>query len=70
MNEKLLRLKQVLKIITISRSELWRKVKSNILPTPIKLSPAVTVWRYTDILSFIERHAKHVKIIINNFTKL
>lgn len=54
-NEGLLRIKQVLKFIPVSRSSWWAGVKSNRYPQPVKLSPRVTVWRVSDIRALIEK---------------
>lgn len=42
-----------LPIIPVSRSTWWAGVKSGRYPTPIKLSPRVTVWRAIDIAALI-----------------
>jgi len=52
--DSLLRLKQVLKIIPVSRSTWWAGVKSGRFPKPCKVSPRCTVWRASDIREFIE----------------
>ena len=50
----LLRIKQVLRFIPVSRSNWWAGVKSGRYPKPLKLSERVTVWRAADIQRFIE----------------
>jgi len=47
--KKLLRLKEVLKRVPVSRSAWWDGVRCGRYPKPIKLSPRVTVWREMDI---------------------
>jgi predicted DNA-binding transcriptional regulator AlpA len=44
-----LREKDLLKVIPISKSTLWRKVARGAFPKPIKLSEKITVWRTEDI---------------------
>ncbi len=51
----LLRVKQILQIIPISRSSWWAGVKSGRYPKPFKLSPRTTVWRVKDILDLINK---------------
>jgi len=51
---KLLRVKDVLKIIPISRSAWWLGVRKGRYPRPIKLGPRTTCWRLSDILELIE----------------
>jgi predicted DNA-binding transcriptional regulator AlpA len=47
--ERLLRLKQVLEIIPLSKSTWWEGCKSGRFPAPIKLTERTTVWRLSDI---------------------
>jgi prophage regulatory protein len=49
----LMRLKQVLQLIPVSRSTFWAGVKSQRFPQPIKLGPRITAWRKSDIVDFI-----------------
>ena len=48
-----LRDKQVAEMLTIGRSSVWRMAKEGKLPTPIKLSERVTVWKLSDIEAFV-----------------
>jgi prophage regulatory protein len=50
----LLRIKQVLRFVPISRSSWWAGVKSGIYPQPLKLSARVTCWKAGDIRSLVE----------------
>ena len=47
--QRYLREKQVLELLPVSRSTLWRWVKAGTFPPPVKLSPGVTVWRASDV---------------------
>lgn len=47
--KKLLRLKEVLQIIPVSRSVWYRGMDSGKFPRPIKLSPQTVAWRSEDI---------------------
>ncbi len=51
----LLRVKQVLRFVPVSRSSWWAGVKDGRFPKPIKLSERVTVWRASDIRELIDR---------------
>jgi predicted DNA-binding transcriptional regulator AlpA len=51
----LLRIKQVLRFVPVSRSHFWAGVKTGKYPKPIKLSERVTVWRASDIRELIDR---------------
>ncbi len=50
----LMRIKQVLKFIPVSRSNWWQGVKDGRFPKPLKLSERVTVWKASDIRALIE----------------
>lgn len=50
-----LRLPQVLELVPISRSGWWKGVAELRYPQPVKLSPRVTVWRASEIQSFVDR---------------
>jgi prophage regulatory protein len=53
-----LRQAQVLKIIPISKSTLWRRVQARAFPAPVKLSERVTVWRVEDIRQWIDAQGR------------
>ncbi len=44
-----IREKDLLRVIPISKSTLWRKVSSGGFPKPIKLSAKITVWKTEDV---------------------
>lgn len=50
-----LRQPQVLRLIPISKSTLWRHVQARTFPQPVKLSQRVTAWRAEDVRRWIER---------------
>lgn len=50
----LLRIKQVLRFVPVSRSNWWAGVKAGRFPKPMKLSERVTVWRASDIRDLVE----------------
>jgi len=51
--EGLLREKQVLRLVPVSRATLWRWVASGRFPKPMKLG-AITVWAVADVRAFVE----------------
>lgn len=53
-----LRQAQLLKIIPISKSTLWRRVQASAFPAPVKLSQRVTVWRVEDIRQWIDAQGR------------
>lgn len=53
MTERLIRLPEVMAKLGIARSTVWLFVKQERLPKPIKLSPKVTVWRESEIDTYI-----------------
>lgn len=57
----LLRIKQVLRFVPVSRSNWWAGVKAHKYPQPIpKLSPRVTCWRAADIRRLVEGSQQEV----------
>ncbi len=50
----LLRVKQVLRFIPVSRSRWWQGVRDGTFPPPMKLSERVTCWRAEDIRKLCE----------------
>ena len=52
--KRLLRIKEVLARLSISRSSFLEGCRTGRYPKPIKLGPRTTVWRAEDIAAFIE----------------
>lgn len=44
-------------IIPFSNATLWRRVENGSFPRPIKLSPAVTAWRVSDLRAWLKAQA-------------
>ena len=44
-----------------ARSTLWRRVKEGTYPSPLKLSPHVTVWRHSDVMAWVARQGQDGK---------
>jgi len=51
--ERLYRLKDILRLIPISKSAWWEGVRSGRFPQSVKLGPRTTVWRESDIQALI-----------------
>ena len=51
---KLLRIADVSKKTTLAKSTIWLKMSQGQFPKPTKLSPAINVWKESDIDSWIE----------------
>jgi len=49
----LLRERQVLLYVPISRADLWNRVRDGRFPRPIKLSAKVSAWRSGDVLQVL-----------------
>lgn len=52
--DKLIRLPRVMELTGLAKSTVWLWVKDGKLPKGTKLSPRVTVWKESDILSWIK----------------
>jgi prophage regulatory protein len=57
MQPQFLRANQVALMLSIGKSTVWSYSKKGILPTPIKLSEKVTVWRLEDIEAYTNKLA-------------
>ncbi len=56
---KLLRIGDVSKKTTLAKSTLWLKIAQGQFPKPIKLSPAISVWKQSDIDAWIDERCKN-----------
>jgi prophage regulatory protein len=52
---KLLRITDVAKKTTLAKSTIWQKMAQGTFPKPTKISPAINVWRDSDIDAWIEK---------------
>lgn len=53
--ERLLRLDDVRNITTLSRSEIYRRIKEGSFPKQVRLSHRRAVWRQCEIQNWMER---------------
>ena len=51
--ERFIRLPELIKLVAFGRSTIWRKVQEGVFPKPIKVSSRVTVWRFSEIMNYI-----------------
>ena len=56
--EYLLNLKEVMKHVTFSRSEIYKKMAANEFPKPIQLRRQRVAWRVSDIERYIDNVIK------------
>lgn len=61
MSEKLLRVKDMIAILGISKTTLNRMINSNELPRHITISKRIKMWKAGDIEQFIEQKMKQGK---------
>ncbi len=54
MNNKILRLKQVIEITGLSKSTIYRWIKANQFPKPINLSHVSVGWLCSDIQEWVQ----------------
>jgi prophage regulatory protein len=54
-NNRLLRLRDVLALLPISRTSFYDGIKIGLYPQPIKLGKRTSAWRERDIHEFIDR---------------
>ncbi|MBP7407038.1 MAG: AlpA family phage regulatory protein [Candidatus Microthrix sp.] len=41
-------------VIPASRSSIWRWVRKKKFPAPVKLSPGVTAWRWSEVKAWLD----------------
>lgn len=52
--DRLIRLKEVLQYVCVSKSTWWAGVKSGRYPAPVKhLGPRITAWRMSDVMRLV-----------------
>lgn len=51
---KLLRISDVAKKTTLAKSTIWLKIARGEFPKPFKLSPAISVWKESDLDAWID----------------
>ena len=54
MAEKLMRLKQVLEVVPVSKSTIWQWCRDGRFPAPIKLGERTTCWHESAVFDFIK----------------
>lgn len=52
--ERLLRLPQVLDLVPLGKSTIWKMVAEQRFPAPLKLSSRCTVWKERDVRDWID----------------
>jgi prophage regulatory protein len=55
MVDQYLRIKDVVKLLSISKSSWWSGVSKGRYPSSIKISPRITVWKLSDICDLQKR---------------
>lgn len=49
-----IRINDVVKMTSVSKSTIWKWVKEGKFPQPSKYTSTITVWRYDEVLSWID----------------
>lgn len=57
---KLLRERDVLQFVPVSRATLWRWIRNGDFPAGFHISERITVWRENDVARWLERAEKPV----------
>lgn len=50
-----LRIKQVLALIPVSKSQLYNMIAEGMFPKPVQIGKRTSVWRSQDVMGFIEK---------------
>ena len=56
MDEKLLKLKEVLACLRISKSSWYDGVRRNVFPQPVRIGTRTVVWLESDIESYLQKN--------------
>jgi prophage regulatory protein len=59
--ERMLRLKELIKVVGLSRSTIYALIANNKFPKPIHLTPHTSVWRLSVINSWIDEREAATK---------
>nr|WP_320050747.1 AlpA family phage regulatory protein [uncultured Desulfuromonas sp.] len=52
--ERLLRLPQVMEIVPLGKSTIWKMVAEQRFPAPLKISRRCTVWKRSSVMAWLE----------------
>ena len=55
--EQYLSIREVIAVLRVSRSTLWRWVKQGLFPKPVRLGPKAVRWRESDIAAWNRERA-------------
>ncbi|WP_430300738.1 helix-turn-helix transcriptional regulator [Ralstonia insidiosa] len=58
LHARLLRLPQVVELVGVKKSTIWKWASEGMFPSPLKLTKGVTVWRAADVLAWIEERSR------------
>ncbi|MBO1567073.1 helix-turn-helix transcriptional regulator [Yersinia pseudotuberculosis] len=62
-SEKLLRINDVLNIVPMGKSTFYAWMQAGKAPQPVRFGSRCSMWRYTDIMKFIEEYANKREIM-------
>jgi len=63
MNNQFLRIPKVMELTGLAKSTVWLWVKQGKLPSPIKLSTRVTVWKRSDLEEWINAQSNEEELV-------
>ena len=53
-DEALVRQKDIITVLPFSVATLWRRVRSNEFPEPIRIDAGITAWRWGDVRNWLQ----------------
>ena len=56
-DDTLLRLAEVQKMVPVSRSTIWRLIRAGQFPAPIRITSNAVAWRRRDVLRYVDSRA-------------
>ena len=59
--DRLVRLRELVKILSISRANVYRLMKTGKFPQSIKLTERTVVWRLSELEAWVEKRSERLK---------
>jgi prophage regulatory protein len=64
--DRVLSQREILAVLPLSRSTIWRMVQAGTFPAPIRLTPGRIGWQWSAVLAWIEERKKNpVAVALN-----
>lgn len=58
----LIRQRDLMSVLPFSAATLWRRVRTNEFPQPVRLSDSITAWKWGDVRTWLDAQTKGRKL--------